>query len=183
MVTDLVPRVQVMRAQARQEMQGREPVFLQDLLETGKKARVRLELLDRSVINLGPRSHFTLAEVNEATQQTSLVLTHGRLRAEVIKHTRQGGEFLVRTRTAVVGVVGTTEFVAAFPEDTFVANLSQDFTSRIWVRSNDPAIPDVVILKPGYGTRISLGAPPNPPGLWEKERIEMALDDSREFLP
>ncbi|MBI4466404.1 MAG: FecR domain-containing protein [Acidobacteria bacterium] len=182
-MTDLVPQVQLIRVQARLEVQPRQPVYTQDRLETEKRARVRLELLDGSIVNLGPRSRFTLAEMDEPTQKASLLLTHGRLRAEVVRRTRAGGEFVVRTRTAVVGVIGTMAFVAAGAEETFVANLSRDFTARISVRSTDPAIPELTILKPGYGTRVSLGAPPDPPRLWEKERIELALDDSREFRP
>lgn len=182
-VSDLVPRVQLRRAAAQLEVHLRDSVFLQDVLETERRSRVRVELVDGSVVNVGPRSRFLVTEMNETSQQTALLLEYGRLRAEVKKRSQPGGKFEVRTRTGVSGVVGTTHFVAAFPEETIVANLSRDPTARIWVRSSNPAIPLTVILKPGYGTSVGLDAPPGQPSLWGKERIQRALDDSREFRP
>lgn len=182
-VSDLVPRARLTRARAVLEVRPQAPVFLQDTLETEKRARLRVELADGSLLNLGPRSKFTLEKMDVTTQTGALVLLHGRLRAEISKRMRPRAEFTLRTQTAVVGVIGTTAFVAAFPEETFVANLSADFTARLRVRSSDPTLPGEVILKPGYGTRVALGAAPEPPRLWEKERIERARDDSREFVP
>jgi hypothetical protein len=152
-----------------------------DLLQTEKKARARLQLLDGSQVNLGPRTRFIVAEMDEQSQQSHLLLVAGRLRAEIAKRTHPQGRFTVQTRTAVIGAIGTEEFVAAFPEETIVANLSDDPNSLLWVRSSDPKIDVVVFVRPGYGTRVPLGNPPTPPRVWGEKEMERARDDSREF--
>lgn len=180
-VTNLLPKVRLTRAKAKLDVQVNDPLFLQDLLQTEKKARARLLLLDGSQVNLGPRTRFIVAEMNEQSQQSHLLLVAGRLRAEVMKRTHPQGRFTVQTRTAVIGAIGTEEFVAAFPEETIVANLSSDPNSLLWVRSSDPKIDVVVFVRPGYGTRVPLGNPPTPPRVWGEKELERARDDSREF--
>jgi hypothetical protein len=180
-ITNLFPKVRLTRAKAKFDVQVNDPLFLQDLLQTEKKARARLLLLDGSQVNLGPRTRFIVAEMSEQSQQSHLLLVAGRLRAEIAKRTNPQGRFTVQTRTAVIGAIGTEEFVAAFPEETIVANLSDDPNSLLWVRSSDPKIDVVVFVRPGYGTRVPLGNPPTPPRVWGEKELERARDDSREF--
>lgn len=181
LVSDLVPRVRLTRAKIKSDVQVRDPLFLQDLLQTEKKARARLELGEGSIINLGPRTQFAVVEMKPAEQQSLLVLVYGRLRAEVSKRTQPQGHFVVRTRTAIVGAIGTEGFVAAFPEETIVANLSSDPNSLLWVASSDPSLNVIVYVRPGYGTRVPLGYPPTAPRLWGEKELARARDDSREF--
>jgi ferric-dicitrate binding protein FerR (iron transport regulator) len=180
-VADLVPRVTVTRGKKASDLKVQEAVFLGDGVETHSKARARLRLLDDSIINMGPRTQVTIEDLNLDTEETSLDLKYGRLRADVVRQPTGGRRFRVSTRTALLGAVGTTLFVAALPNETAVANLSQDPTADVWVRSSDPKLTLEIILKPGYGTRVRRGQRPNPPRLWSKEDIALANDDTREF--
>jgi ferric-dicitrate binding protein FerR (iron transport regulator) len=180
-VTDLIPRVTLTRASAKLNLQVQDPLFLEDMLQTEKKSRARLRLLDGSLVNLGPKSRFAILEMDAVTQQSFLVLGLGQLRAEVTRRTQPNGYFVVRTQTTVLGVMGTIEFVAAFLEETIVANLSDDPNSLLWVRSSDPAIDVVVFVKPGFGTRVPRGSAPTPPRPWDEKEIARTWHDSRPF--
>jgi hypothetical protein len=180
-VGEMVPIVLVLRERVKHDLKLSETLYERDVVETARKARARLRLVEGSVINLGPRTRFTFLTVSETTQQAGLELHFGRVRAEVSRRTRRGGRFEINTRTAVLGVIGTTVFAAAFPDETPVAILSADPTAVVSVRSSNPAIDGEVLLKPGYGTRVALDRAPAPPRLWGREEIGLANDDTREF--
>ena len=94
---------QVVRSTAQKDM----AVFFQDVLETGVGGRMRARLDDGSILALGSQARLTVAEHNTATQQTTLQLQYGKVRAQVVEKTRPDAKFEVHTNTAVAGVLGT----------------------------------------------------------------------------
>ena len=84
-----------------------DSVNWQDVVETQNTGRVRISLLDGSVLNVGARSVMRIVEHNPQTQQTQVELTLGKMRSQVVKLTKPGSGFQVKTQTAVIGVVGT----------------------------------------------------------------------------
>jgi len=142
-----------------------DAVIWEDLLRTQKTGRVRVELLDGSFLNIGARSEFHVIRHDPQTQQTQVELTLGSLRSEVVKLTKPGANFEVRTPTAVIGVVGTVFLVAATANSTRVHCIEGLLT----VRNINPAIVGQVTLRAGQMTSVPKGLPPagavaSPPG-------------------
>lgn len=83
-----------------------------DLLSTDTQGRLRAGLTDGSILSLGSNSQLRVVESNAQTQQTSIDMSYGKLRNQVVKITRPDGKYEVRTANAVIGVIGTDFYVA-----------------------------------------------------------------------
>ena len=78
-----------------------------DLLKTDPTGRVRVNLIDGSLLSLGSSSQLTVVKHDPATQQTSLEILYGRLRSQVVRLLKPGAKFEVNTPQATAGVIGT----------------------------------------------------------------------------
>jgi len=83
-----------------------------DLLQTEHTGRVRAGLKDGSILSVGSDSELRIVQHDSAAQQTQLEMDFGKVRSQVVKITRPGGKFEVKTPNAVIGVVGTDFFVS-----------------------------------------------------------------------
>jgi ferric-dicitrate binding protein FerR (iron transport regulator) len=128
----------------------------EDLVRTLKNGRVQIALLDGSTLNVGARSELRVSKHDPATGQTSLEMTVGRLRADVVKISQPGGSFQVRTQTAVIGVVGTSFLVFATLNNTRVTCLE----GLVSVWNINPAVVGTVTLHAGQFTNVPRGLPP-----------------------
>jgi hypothetical protein len=128
----------------------------EDVVKTLKTGRVRIMLEDGSTLNIGARSVMRITQHDAQSQQTQVELQLGRLRGEVVKITKPGGNFQVRTNTAVIGVVGTIFTVEA------LRNVSRVFCmdGTVSVRNLNPAVVGEVTLHAGQFTSVPLNAPP-----------------------
>ena len=111
-VTRSVPKAEIQRAGQKVAAAAQAPVFWQDAITTDRGGRARVALDDGSVLNVGSESSLTVTKHDAGSQQTELDLTYGRVRANVVRMTRPGAKFEVKTRTAVAGVVGTDFFLS-----------------------------------------------------------------------
>jgi FecR protein len=82
-----------------------------DLLQTDHAGRVRAGLQDGSILSLGSDSELRIVQHDNAAQQTSLEMDFGRMRSQVVKISKPGGKFEVKTPNAVIGVIGTDFYV------------------------------------------------------------------------
>ncbi len=96
----------------------RDQVQWNDQLQTNNSGRLRLNLLDGSILSLGSNSQMRVVQHNAAAQQTTLELLFGRLRSQVVKLTQPNSKFEVRTPTSVAGVIGTDFLLIATAERT-----------------------------------------------------------------
>lgn len=133
-----------------------DAVNWEDVVKTLRTGRVRIMLEDGSALNIGARSVMRITKHDAQTQQTQVELLLGRLRGEVVKITKQGGSFQVKTSTAVIGVVGTI-FTAQS-----LRNLSLVFCmdGTVSVRNVNPAIVGEVTLHAGESTSVPENGPP-----------------------
>jgi hypothetical protein len=97
-----------------------DPLYWQDLVRTEKNGRVRIELTGGSVLNIGARSQMRIVKNDAATEQTELELGVGKFRGQIVKLTKPGASFKMKTQTAVVGVVGTDVVVVSNAKSTTV---------------------------------------------------------------
>jgi hypothetical protein len=82
-----------------------------DLLKTESSGRVRAGLTDGSILSVGSDSELRIVQHDSTSQQTSLELDFGKVRSQVVKVTKPGGKFEMKTPNAVIGVIGTDFFV------------------------------------------------------------------------
>jgi hypothetical protein len=167
---------QVVRSTAEKDM----AVFFQDVLETGVGGRMRARLDDGSILALGSQSRLTVQEHNTATEQTTLQLQYGKVRAQVVEKTRPDAKFEVQTNTAVAGVLGTDFVTDAFsPVNTSVLCIE----GQIEVRNADAGVVGTVILNEGEITFVQQGVVPTPPRPATPEEIQEALEGSGGAAP
>ncbi|MCX6618605.1 MAG: FecR domain-containing protein, partial [Acidobacteria bacterium] len=138
------------------------PIYWEDKLVTGDGGRMRAQLEDGSILSLGQKSELLVREHNARTQQSSLQLSYGQVRAQVVKLSRPDSKFEIRTNTAICGVLGTDEYIeATTPFSTLVVNMSDpNSRSQVEVRNSDPRVTGMVVLNPGQATVVDQGKPP-----------------------
>src|ERR1017187_1388006 len=82
-----------------------------DLLQTSAQGRLRAGLTDGSILSLGSNGGLKVLRHDAISQQTSIEMSYGKLRNQVVKITKPDGKYEVRTPNAVIGVIGTDFYV------------------------------------------------------------------------
>lgn len=131
----------------------------EDVVRTLRTGRVRIALLDGSFLNIGARSQMRITKHDPQSQQTEIELKLGRLRGEVVKLTKAGSSFEVKTQTAVIGVVGTLFSIEALQNATQVTCLE----GALSVKNINPAILGTRQLNAGQSSNVPATGPPSPP--------------------
>ena len=98
----------------------KDKVAARDVLATNRDGRVRVVLRDGSTLSLGSNSRVTLLRHDRDARETHVDLGMGRLRAQVIEVTKDGGYFQLTTPQANLTVVGTDFSVDVNPTRTQV---------------------------------------------------------------
>ena len=87
-----------------------------DLLETSAQGRLRAGLSDGSILSLGSNSTIKVVRHDASSQQTSIEMSYGKLRSQVVRIAQPNGKYEVRTPNAVIGVIGT-DFYVGYEKD------------------------------------------------------------------
>lgn len=111
-VAGTIPSGEIQRPSGTQPTAMGVEVLWDDLVTTASSGRARVGLDDGSIINIGSGASVRVVKHDAASQQSSIVLTFGQLRART-KLSKPGASFEVRTNTAVIGVIGTDFWVDA----------------------------------------------------------------------
>ena len=157
-VDAVLPQATIQRSAAEFPAAKGTDVSWDDLLRTDKQGRVRVMLVDQSLISVGPKSEVRVVQRAAASSQSSLELAYGKVRMRLAK--QPGQRFELRTATAVAGVIGTDFGAdASVPGTTHFICLE----GEVRISSSDPKIPGTVICKGGYMTDVNAGQPPAAP--------------------
>ncbi len=168
-VSALLPSARIERSGATTEVARGTEVQFNDVVRTNDQGRVRIMLLDKSLLSIGVKSQLRIVSHDPTSRQTSLELNFGKLRAQVARITRAGGRFELRTPNAVAGVIGTDFGVdASDPSVTKFICLEGD----VQLTSTDANFPGTVVCHGGTTVTFRRGQPPGP--------LEPATDDQME---
>ena len=173
-VTAELPRGQIARKADTLAAKIGEEIFWNDIVQTSDKGRMRITLLDTTVLNIGPQATFRVVTHNQKTQQSELYLIAGKMRARVKKGSDDKQKFSVKTDSAVLGVIGTDFFVAAASEETTVTV----YEGSVRVRSSDPDVAGEQRVNAGQTLTIRKGEPPPPPRPAPLQQLEDSLRDT-----
>jgi hypothetical protein len=142
-----------------------------DRVRTADDARLRLEFVDGSVVQLGASTELALDwflhAPDEQTENVVLRASAGILRV-IAQLVLPRASYVVQTPTAAASVRGTDWIVEAAPEASAIVALE----GRVAVRNVASAVPGEVVLGPGEGVTVTPGAPPPDPAVWGDARRE-----------
>ncbi len=160
------PQAIIQRGTAQLSAEKGTSVSWDDLLHTDTQGRLRVQLLDQSLITLGADSQVRVIRQAPSSDQSSLELAYGKIRMRLVK---QPQRFELRTATAVAGVIGTDFGAdASVPGTTHFICLE----GEVRISSSDPDIHGSVICKGGYMTDVKAGQPPAEPTPATAEHME-----------
>ena len=144
-------------------------LFEGDRIRTEAGARLRLRLLDGSMLTCGEATDLTLDWVLYAPEQdTRSVLLRvplGIVRA-VVELLVPHSTVEMHTATAVISARGTEWIAEAQPAATAIVALE----GEVAVQNVDPAVRGAVTLGPGEGVTVEPGVPPPAPTVWGDAR-------------
>jgi hypothetical protein len=150
-------------------------VYEGDRIHTGAGARLRLELIDGSVVQLGEQTDLVLDWFLHSpalgSQNVLLRVSAGIFRA-IVELALPRSAFEVQTATAVASVRGTDWIAEATADAMAIVALD----GRVAVRNVRPGIAGEVILGPGEGTTVEADAPPGAVSVWGDARRNSFID-------
>lgn len=138
----------ITHANATKEAQVSDPLAWADIVRTNADGRMAISLTDGSALTLGAKSEMRIVKHDPASQQSTMELLYGRMRARVTAVTQKGGGFEVHTPTAVIGVIGSGFAAQVSTNSASIGeNVSAEAIAKL-PRSGAP-ISDLVQLTPG----------------------------------
>jgi len=155
-----------------------------DLLQTSSQGRLRAGLTDGSILSLGSNSALRVLQHDAVSQQTSIEMSYGKLRNQVVKITKPGGKYEVRTPNAVIGVIGT-DFYAGYENGLttvicYVGSVSVTAvgTAKI-VKKSEQAQSEQAVVTLLAGQLVVIGLKPPPGGFPpESETVQASMQDT-----
>jgi hypothetical protein len=149
----------------------RSVVHQEEQIQTMADSKVKLGLVDGTVLTLGPESSLRLTAYvytpSSQSQRSVLQAFVGVFRMAVQK-VLPAGVFEVHTSNAVAAIRGTEWMVEVKPEATAVVVLE----GRVAVSHARPDIGGAVVLTAGEGTDVRGDQAPTPPKIWGTARVE-----------
>jgi hypothetical protein len=147
------------------------PVFQEDIIETGPDTKVRITLIDTTVISLGEQSRLELRrfayDAREHTRTASLTVAAGIFRA-IINTLVPSSTFEVTTPTAIADIRGTDLMGEVTPNSTAIVVLEGTVT----ISNVRPIFRGLATLTPGTGMTVTADQAPATPTRWSTSRIE-----------
>ena len=154
----VIPKDYVLRGVSRTEGNKGDVVFWNDIVLTETRGRVRLVLDDGSILSVGSGSRLQVIQHDAQSQQTSLQLQYGRVRAEVMKLAQPNSSFEIRTNTAICGVLGTDFFLEADAKKTRLVVFQGKVSFRPIVAGIVAAVTAAVSVGAGQASTAAAGA-------------------------
>jgi len=146
-------------------------IQLGDIISTGVGTTLEFELNDGSVVTLGERTHFVVLEfvMESRMQSTTMRVIEGVFVVASGAIAAQGGDMVVETHTATIGIRGTTVW-GGILEDNFEVALLDGKEVIVSTRGGTQSMTVV-----GQGLKIeSPDAAPTMPSIWSASKVARA---------
>ena len=140
-----------------------------DRVSTAEGARLKLEFVDGSVVQLGAGTELALdwfLHAPEAQTQNVLLRVSAGILRVIVRLVLPRSAYGVQTPTAAASVRGTDWILEATPGATAIVGLD----GAVGVRNVDAGVPGEVVLGPGEGVTVEAGSPPPAPTVWGAAR-------------
>ncbi len=173
-VSALTGNALAIRETAQDELALNDPIFSDDILETGPTGKLRVTFADNTQLTLGPDSDVVIDEFvyapDKKTGNAAIRIAAGtaRILAGAIEDNSGQGAFQISTPIATIGIRGTDFFVELEGDHLQVA-----LFSGYEVTVTNGA--GTTILRPGEGTDVYGAAAPTPGIPWGPDRVNRAL--------
>jgi hypothetical protein len=154
-----------------ERLHAQSSVHEEDRIQTMAASKVKLMLIDDTVLTLGPESSLRLTEyvyIPPAQRQKSILQAFVGTFSIVVHKVLPQGVFEVHTSNAVAAIRGTEWMVEVKPEATAVMVLE----GQVVVRHARPDIGGAVVLSAGEGMDMRGNQAPTPPKIWGAARVE-----------
>lgn len=162
------------RGASQDDLGLNDPIFRNDILETGPDAKLRVTFVDNTQLTLGPDADVVIDDFVYAPDKkvgnAALRITAGtaRVLAGAIEDNSGSEAFAIRTPVATIGIRGTDFFVELEGDHLQVALFSG---YEVTVTNAAGA----TVLRPGEGTDVWGAAAPTPGIPWGPDRVNRAL--------
>ena len=140
-----------------------DPVAVGQTIETGDGAKLKLQMVDGSVISAGSNSRITIQSYGKDAsggRDVALALASGLLRA-VVAPAAQPSRFEVSTATGVAAVRSTDWFAEAKADGTTIVGVLQGKVALAGRKTKA-----AVLIPERQGARVSAGTDPTAPRPW-----------------
>ena len=132
-----------------------------DVIRTKSKAKAQIKFVDDSLVTLAPESRMAVADyvfdAAKGERRAVLRFFRGVIHTVVTRVLKaQEPDFLMETHTSVTGVRGTETYTVLLPSSTGAYLIN----GLLEVRSNNPKILEIVLLKAMQFSVVPLGQPP-----------------------
>lgn len=166
-------KVQLVSLEKWEKASFRQAVYARDTFRTSRKSRLKILLVDKSLIALGPNSKMKIESYlynkNEKLRQGVIGLVHGFSSYIVNKsQTNKISNFKIVTPTANLSARGTHGFVAFSLKNTFTANKA----GKVLTSNVRPEFPGVVELGKMMGNNVPVNGPPAPAQAISQETMD-----------
>ena len=170
----LLPEDQVLREKQTLAATKNMVLLWRDEVKTEKGGRVRIELADGSILNVGSEAQLRILKSDPQHQETTLELLYGRLLAGAIRIVKPSGKFRVRTPVRCSRRGGHADLRAASRFRVDRCGLQGGL--RFLVNNRDENVVGEVLLHAGEFTRVERGKPPSPAAPASSERLRAGDD-------
>jgi hypothetical protein len=172
-VTALEGRATVLRQGrfAAQPLAMHAAIFQEDLIQTDAASKIRIALVDDTVISLGPQSRLEMRQfvyaAGQPTRTARLAVPVGLFRA-IIKKLWPQSTTEVITPTAIAAIRGTDFMGEVTAESTAIVVLE----GTVIVSNVRATFRGLATLTEGLGVTVTADQPPPAPTRWSTARIE-----------
>jgi hypothetical protein len=173
-VSALTGNALAVRAVGQDDLAVNDPIFTDDILETGPTGKLRVTFSDNTELTLGPNADVVIDEYVYAPEKKAgnaairIAAGTARILAGAIEGSGGQGAFAVSTPIATIGIRGTDFFVEMDGDHLQVA-----LFSGYEVTVTNAA--GTTVLRPGEGTDVWGAAAPTPGIPWGPDRVNRAL--------
>ncbi|MGA1870037.1 MAG: FecR domain-containing protein [bacterium] len=158
-----------------------DTIYPRDEITTESQAKIKISFINHSMINLGENSLLTITSIiympEKSLCKSFFKLYAGKIMAIIEKFTNPDSKFEIETKTAIAGVAGTEEIIAAYKDPETMKYITRVICrkGRIRVRSSDRKIPEEIFLGPLEQSYIIEEEPP-------QEKIEITIEELEEII-